>query len=166
MLCEFVWEIRSEFLINFFLQTKGGSMSKKVRSKLFLAVIFLSGLLVVACSVSKTNYKPVTQELIELVHSNSEVINLLETSIEEAKKGNPDLESNPVQSLQDYYNFVDKAVELLPQEILKGPSESVRDQMLQGICYFYYLVDQPLTGLEDMGLYKNAIQYYPPFLSG
>ncbi len=37
--------------------------------------------------------------------------------------------------------------------------------MLQGICYFYFLVDQPLTELKDKGLYKNAIQYYKPFSS-
>ena len=134
--------------------------------RLFFAVVILAGLLIPACSVSsKADHKPITLELIKLVDSNEEVGSLLEVSIAEAQKINPDPESNPVQSLTAYYDFIDKAVELLPQEILPGPSGSVRDQMLQGICYFYFLIDQPLTELEGKNLYKNAIQYYPPFSS-
>lgn len=67
--------------------------------------------------------------------------------------------------MSEYYDFIDKASDFLPQEILKGPSGSTRDQMLQGICYFYFLIDQPLSGLKGKGLFKNTIQYYPPFSS-
>jgi len=137
-----------------------------IRMRLIFAVVILAGLLIPACSVSsKADHKTITLELIKLVDSNEEVESLLEASIAEAQKINPDQESNPVQSLTAYYDFIDKAVELLPQEILPGPSGSVRDQMLQGICYFYFLIDQPLTELEGKNLYKNAIQYYPPFSS-
>ena len=137
-----------------------------IRMRLIFAVVILAGLLIPACSVSsKADHKTITLELIKLVDSNEEVESLLEASIAEAQKINPDQESNPVQSLTAYYDFIDKAVELLPQEILPGPSGSVRDQMLQGICYFYFLIDQPLIELEGKNLYKNAIQYYPPFSS-
>ena len=137
-----------------------------IRMRLFFAVVILAGLLIPACSVSsKADHKPITLELIKLVNSDKEVESLLDASIAEAKKNNPDPKTNPVQSLSEYYDFIDRASELLPQEILKGPSGSVRDQMLQGICYFYFLVDQPLSELKGKDLYKNAIQYYPPFSS-
>ncbi|MFQ5952822.1 MAG: phosphatidylserine decarboxylase, partial [Candidatus Omnitrophota bacterium] len=57
------------------------------------------------------------------------------------------------------------ASELIPQAVLENPSDLIRDQILQSLCYFYFLVDQPLPELEGKGLFKNAIQYYPPFSS-
>ncbi len=137
------------------------------RIKLLFAIVILAGMILPASTVfsEEKNHKPITRELINLVEKNPEIRNMLEASIAEAKKINPDSKTNPVQSLSEYYDFIDRASELLPQEILRGPSGSVRDQMLQGICYFYFLVDQPLTELKDKGLYKNAIQYYKPFSS-
>jgi len=41
----------------------------------------------------------------------------------------------------------------------------MREQMLQGICYFYFLVSQPLDDLEGMGHFSNSLQYYEPFAS-
>ena len=142
-------------------------MKKKIISLRLFTIVVLLGMIFFTNTVfaEENNYKQITRELVNLVDSNSEIENLLIASIAEAKNINPDPKSNPVQSLSEYYDFIDKASELLPQEILKGPSESVRDQMLQGICYFYFLVDQPLPELEGKDLYKNAIQYYPPFSS-
>ncbi len=138
-----------------------------IRMRLIFAVVILAGLLIPACSVSsKADHKTITLELIKLVDSNEEVESLLEASIAEAQKINPDQESNPVQSLTAYYDFIDKAVELLPQEILPGPSGSVRDQMLQGICYFYFLIDQPLTELEGKIFIKMRFNIIRHFLPG
>lgn len=107
----------------------------------------------------------VTQQLISLVGGNPDVRNMLEKSIAEAGKINPDIKTNPVQNLAAYYDFIDRASQLLPQDLLKNPSQNVRDQMLQGICYFYFLVGQPLPELGGKGLFRNTIQYYPPFSS-
>ena len=137
------------------------------RMKLILAIVIFAGMILPASTVfsKDNNHKQITRELINLVGTNPKIRNMLESSIAEAKKINPDPKTNPVQSLSEYYDFVDRASELLPHEILKGPSDSVRDQMLQGICYFYFIVAQPLQELEGKGLYKNSIQYYPPFSS-
>ena len=143
-------------------------MKKKIdRVRLIFVIVILVGMILSACTFfsKDNNHKQITRELINLVDTNPEIRSMLEASIAEAKKINPDPKTNPVQSLSEYYDFVDRASELLPQEILKSPSGSVRDQMLQGICYFYFLVDQPLSELKGKGLYKNAIQYYPPFSS-
>lgn len=94
-----------------------------------------------------------------------EIGNMLETSIAKAKKINPDPKTNPVQSLSEYYDYIDSASELIPQDVLENPANLIRDQILQSICYFYFLIDQPLPELKDKGLYKNVIQYYPPFSS-
>ena len=119
-----------------------------------------------AVLAEENNHKPITQELINLVENNPEIGNMLEKSIAEAKKANPDLKTNPVQSLSDYYDFIDRASELLPQDMIESsPSFTLRDQMLQGICYFYFLVSQPLPELEDKGLFNNTLQYYQPFSS-
>jgi phosphatidylserine decarboxylase precursor len=67
--------------------------------------------------------------------------------------------------LSDYYDFIDRTSELIPQDVLENPSNLTGDQILQSICYFYFLVDQPLPELENKGLFKNAIQYYEPFSS-
>jgi phosphatidylserine decarboxylase precursor len=111
----------------------------------------------------QSSHKPITQELMALIGERPEVGAMLEKSIAEAKKINPDRKTNPVQSLDDYYSFIDSASELIPQEILDNPENLVRDQILQTVCYFYFLVDQPLPELEGKGLFRNRLQYYDPF---
>jgi len=134
------------------------------RTSPLLVTTVIVGLVLSASVVfAKDAHKPITRELIKLVESSPEIGSMLEASIAGARAANPDPATNPVQTLQEYYDFIDRAVELLPQDIVQGPVGSVRDQMLQGICYFYFLVGQPLPALEGKGLYRNTIQYYPPF---
>ncbi len=135
---------------------------------LYFSIILLALMILPANAVfaEEDNHKPITQELINLVEKNPEIRDMLEASIAEAKKINPDLKTNPVQSLTDYYDFIDRESELIPQDVLENPSNlTLRDQILQGICYFYFLNDQSLPELKDKGLYKNAIQYYEPYSS-
>ena len=135
--------------------------------KIVLAVTLLAGLLFATNTVCAkgNNHKLITQKLIALIEKNPEIGTLLEKSIAEAKKINPDPKTNPAQSLELYYNYIDTASQLIPQQILDKPADLIRDQILQSICYFYFLIDQPLQELKDKGLYKNAIQYYEPFSS-
>ena len=147
-------------------------MIKALKNKtLIKLVILVAWALLLVCvplitGCGTERHEPITSDLISLVKDNSEIRDLLEHSIAEAKKINPDPRTNPVQSLSDYYDFIDKASELLPQDVIQSSSGfTLRDQILQGICYFYFLVDQPLPELEGKGLYRNAIQYYGPFSS-
>lgn len=111
----------------------------------------------------KGEHKPVTLSLIKLVEKNPEIGAMLEASLVKAKKINPDKLTNPAQSLSEYYDNVDVSVELIPKQVLKNPANLIREQIMQMICYFYFLVDQPLKELEGKGLYKNSLQYYGPF---
>ncbi len=89
--------------------------------KLFFVILLLSGLVIPANLVfaKASNHKQVTQDLITLLKDNPEIKTMLEASIAEAKKGNPDPKTNPVQNLADYYNYIDSAVELIPQNELE-----------------------------------------------
>jgi len=142
---------------------------RQTRSPFLKAAVFLVlafgglGLVVAPASAKEAPHEAITAALIQFVDANPEVRGMLEKSLAEAAAVNPDPTSNPVRSLADYYDFIDRASQLLPQDLLSYPSASVRAQMLQGISYFYFLVDQPLAELEGKGLYNNTIQYYPPF---
>ena len=128
-------------------------------------VLAASILTISTVAMENDNHKAITQDLIGLIEKNPEIGNMLEASIAKAKEINPDPKTNPVQNLSDYYNFIDSASELIPQDVLENPSDLTRDQVLQSICYFYFLVDQPLPELENKGLFDNTIQYYEPFSS-
>jgi len=135
------------------------------RMKLVLAIAILAGLIFPANAVcaKDDNHKPITQELIKLMDKNPEIEDMLGKSLEEARKINPDMKTNPAQNPDLYYNYIDTASMLIPQQILDKPANLIRDQILQSICYFYFLIDQPLDELKDKGLFKNSIQHYPPF---
>jgi phosphatidylserine decarboxylase len=111
-------------------------------------------------------HQPVTLQLIELIDNNPEIGELLAESIARAAEANPDTVTNPVRSLEDYYAYIDRASLSLPQRMIHcAPGLSMRDRMLQGICYHYFLVSQPLPELEDRGLFSNSIEYCEPFAS-
>lgn len=135
------------------------------KTKFYLTMVVLAASILVlsTAAMGDDGHKQITRDLIDLVEKNPDIGSMLEASIAEAKETNPDLKTNPVQSLSDYYDFIDRASELIPQDVLENPSDLTSDQILQSICYFYFLVDQPLPELENKGLYKNAIQYYEPF---
>ncbi len=126
---------------------------------------FLIGMTAAASTAfsAENRHKPITLELLQLIKERPEIGGMLKASLAKAKAINPDPETNPAQSIEEYYDYIDRASELLPQQVLKRPAESLRDQMLQGICYFYFLVGQPLDELQGKGLYRNSLQYYPPF---
>jgi phosphatidylserine decarboxylase precursor len=112
----------------------------------------------------QTKHEPVTQQLITMVEYNADLKKMLIESIENAKKINPDKVTNPAQTLDEYYNFVDWAAKAMPWSIIKeGPYSSLYDKIDQSLDYFYFINDQPLPELKDKGLYNNSIQYYEPY---
>lgn len=140
------------------------SLFNKATSQLALAIVWTLPMVHPLFAV-QDSHKPITEELILLIEQNPAVGRMLEKSLAAAKEINPDKQTNPAQNLSDYYDYVDEAAELIPQTIRENPRRLIRDQILQSICYFYFLVDQPLDELEGKGLYRNTIQYYEPFSS-
>ncbi len=105
-----------------------------------------------------------TQQLITMVEHNSELKGMLIESIEKAKKINPDRVTNPAQTLEEYYTFIDWAAKAMPWSILPNSQYSkLYDQIDQSLDYFYFVNDQPLPQLKDKGYYNNSLQYHEPY---
>ncbi|WP_207706721.1 phosphatidylserine decarboxylase [Acetobacterium tundrae] len=132
---------------------------------LIVSLIFMSTPIAWA---AETAHEPITQELVLMVEHNPELKTLLIKSIEQAKAVNPDKNSNPVQSLDEFYDFVDWADHALPWSILPNVESTypgLYDQIDQSLDYFYFITDQPLEELEGMEFYNNSLQYYEPYRS-
>ncbi|MFZ1808030.1 MAG: phosphatidylserine decarboxylase [Cyclobacteriaceae bacterium] len=137
-------------------------------TKFSVIAIIYSLLLVSGCSTNekKNEYEKATLELIDLLNTHPDVKTMLEKSIAKAAEINPDLNTNPVRSLEEYYEFVSWAEQAMPWTLIKkGEHADVFDDIYQGIAYFYFLIDQPLTELEGKGLHNNSLQYAEPYAS-
>jgi len=110
------------------------------------------------------NYGDKTKDLISIVENNPNIKSMLIKSIAQAKMVNPDKNTNPAQTLEEYYQFVTWAETCMPWSILpKTPYSSLYDKIDQSLDYFYFINDQPLTELEGLGLYNNSLQYVQPY---
>ncbi|MCK5819521.1 MAG: phosphatidylserine decarboxylase [Psychromonas sp.] len=113
---------------------------------------------------TKPRHTKDTMELITLVNHDPQIKNMLIKSIASAKKINPDKMTNPAQTLEEYYNFVDWASKALPWTILPhGSYSTLFDQIDQGLDYFYFINDQPLAELKGKGYFNNSLQYHEPY---
>ena len=132
-------------------------------NNLFLVICFM--LAALSCTTEEqAAYGPATKELISLLEENPELKSMLESSIEKAKTINPDRNTNPAQSLEEYYAFITWTETTLPWAIVqKEEYPEIFDNIFQGLCAFYFLIDQPLDELEGKGLVNNSLQYYEPF---
>jgi phosphatidylserine decarboxylase precursor len=113
---------------------------------------------------SQTQHELTTQQLITMVEHNAELKKMLIESIAQAKKINPDRVTNPAQTLEEYYTFIDWAAKALPWSILPDPQYAkLYDQIDQSLDYFYFVNDQPLPALKNKGYYNNSLQYHEPY---
>ncbi|MDR3125028.1 MAG: phosphatidylserine decarboxylase [Endomicrobium sp.] len=141
---------------------------KKLFSKIFVILSFLIIPFTnhVVGSQQQIKRNPVTIELIKILNKNPEVKNLMVKSIESAKKINPDMKSNPAQTLEDWYTYIDWSLKAMPwKDLRKEYFPGLFEGFDQGLDYFYFILDQPLGELKDKGLYYNSLQYHEPIRS-
>jgi phosphatidylserine decarboxylase len=113
-----------------------------------------------------TQHAPATLELMALADKDPQLKALLTESIELARQKNPDKNTNPAQTLDEFYDFIDWASTCEPWNILKDQQYPLLYEKLdQATDYFYFTIDQQLPELEGKGLYNNTLQYYEPFRS-
>lgn len=111
-------------------------------------------------------HEKITREFIKLVEKDQNLKGLVEKSLALAKKNNPDKTTNPAQSLEELYQFLDWAVKCDPWQVLKEPKySSLFQAMDQTTGYFWYLFDQPLDQLKGKGFYYPSLQYLEPIAS-
>lgn len=118
-------------------------------------------------SIPPAAREPSTQKLIDLLEQDPELKDMLEESIAIAKDINPDKETNPAQTLEEYYDYLDWAAKAMPWNI-SGELKSfpkLYEKIDQSLNYFYFINDIPLDRLEDKGLYNNSLQYVEPYRS-
>ena len=130
-----------------------------------LVFSFLSSYALAQDNQSATSkHEPITQQLITMVEHNSEIKKMLNNSIAIAKKINPDKLTNPAQTLEEYYNFMDWAAKAMPWSILPNlPYSKLYDHIDQSLDYFYFINDQQLPELKNKGYYNNSLQYHEPY---
>ena len=135
---------------------------KTMKKQAFTAIVLSLMLVFSACggknpsasspdsSAETTAHEPITQELIEILDENPDVKDMLEESIEKAKEINPDKKTNPAQTLEEYYDYVDWAAKAMPWNISKNvDSDSLYTKIDQSLNYFYFINDIPLEELDS-----------------
>ena len=116
--------------------------------------------------VRTDGHEEITWDLIQMAEHDADFKALLEKSIAQAYKMNPDPDTNPVCDLESYYAFIDRCYTGLPWEIHpEGKYSSLYDQIDQGMGCLYFVCDQPLKELEGKGYYHNSLMYHEPFRS-
>lgn len=108
--------------------------------------------------------------LIRILDANPEVKSMLQKSIAKAAQVNPDRRYNPVQSLKEFYDFVDWNTRHLPWDVMTNQAPGEYGQSLygrtdQGVGYFWFLVQQPLEELQNRGYYYPTVEFVEPFAS-
>ena len=107
-----------------------------------------------------------TQSMMEYLESDPELMAMMEESIRKAHEINPDPTTNPVDSVEEFYDFLDWAVTCMPWNVLSESSyPSLYDHIDQSVCYIWFLLDQPLPELEGKGYYYPSLQYHEPIAS-
>ena len=161
-------------------------MFKKKRDNFLLIIgiiILLLGIIVLFYNTKKSNivnlesrHTNITKELINMVDKSEEQYNngeskinlkqLLKTSIKKARIINPNKISNPVQSLNEYYYFLDKYEGLYPNFTFEQDITSISGQdILNGVLLFYFIIDQPIQDLKSVipSNQPHTLQFYEPF---
>lgn len=108
-------------------------------------------------------HKKAAQILLDIFSKDPHLKDLFQLSIDQAQKVNPDPDSNPVRTLEDYYNYLDWTDQSLPW---KGQLPFTKDSKLpemidQAMAYFFFLIDQPLKELEGRGQFNPSLEYVP-----
>lgn len=105
------------------------------------------------------------KKLKEILEGNKEIKALVEKSIAKAKEINPDKDTNPAQTLDEYYDFIEASLTRMPWNILdknfynkqKNPDLAFKTD--QSIIYPYWILDIPLDELKGNGKFYNSVEY-------
>ena len=114
------------------------------------------------------SFRPMTQELANLIKSDANLKRMLEKSIAAAAAINPDPLTNPAQTLEQYLEYINWAETAMPWAILPNVEKNhpkLYEQIDQSLNYFYFVNDRPLEELKGKGLYIPSLQYAEPYRS-
>ena len=140
--------------------------NEKIKKLLLVVCAFL---FLVGCSDDDSfpvEEREATTELRQLVEGNPTLKSLLIKAIEKGIQINPDKKTNPVQTLEQYYEFVDWTQHAMPWNVVSFAEDGdIFKRIDQSLNYFFFINDIPLEELDGKGLYNNSLQYYEPYRS-
>lgn len=111
-------------------------------------------------------YSELTKSFIAMMDEDPALKAMMVESIEKAKSINPDPETNPGQTLEQYYDFIEWSGKCMPWEVIGQPAgRTLFNRLDQSLCYAYFVFDQPLDELKDKGYYYPSLQYHEPVRS-
>lgn len=107
-----------------------------------------------------------SMDLKGYLDADPELAALMEKSIQTAAKFNPDMDTNPVRSIEELYDLIDWNVKAMPWNVLTDSKfPSIFDRIDQSVDYLWFLLDQPLPELAGKGYYYPTLQYHEPVSS-
>ena len=109
-------------------------------------------------------HEPTTLQFMEFM-KDPELRSLVQESIDLSRGQNPDKLTNPAQTLEELYDFLDWSVKCLPWDALSDTYPSLFLDINQSINYFWFLFGQELDGLKDKGYYLPTLEYHEPIAS-
>lgn len=148
-------------------------MNRNHRKDCFSVIISLLTAIFLTFSTGLVQAEPVlvpelprseaARDLMGYLEADPELMAMMEASIAAAAAINPDRNTNPVQSVEELYDFIDWAVTCVPWNVLTDlPHPALYDRIDQGVDYIWFLFDQPLPELAGKGYYYPTLQYHEP----
>ncbi len=138
---------------------------KKITALLLAVLLALASLSALADAepVPELPLSEASLAMMEYLEADPELMALMEKSIAVAAQVNPDLNTNPVRSVDELYDFLDWATVCMPWNVLTDVSyPTLYESIDQSIDYIWFLLDQPLEELEDKGYYYPVLEYHEP----
>ena len=106
--------------------------------------------------------RDIIARLQQLLEVNPELRELVEQSLRQAAIANPHRETNPVRTMEDWFDYLERFLHRMPWQAMDiGEDASFFRRIDQNIGYFYYLLDQPLEALKNCGYWYPSLQYEP-----
>ncbi|MGN0778493.1 MAG: phosphatidylserine decarboxylase [Aristaeellaceae bacterium] len=138
---------------------------KKLQQRLMIAMVMLL-VLCAPLGAMAQEHAPMTESLMTMLEADAQLKTMMEKSLALAAGINPDPATNPAQSLEQLYDFLDWAATCMPWNVLRDAAyPALYEHIDQSVDYFWFLVDQPLEELEGLGYYYPTLQYHEPIAS-
>ena len=143
-------------------------MSKKLFALMLSLLLSLSCIscLAEAAPQLEPQHSEVALAMQSYLEEDPELMTLMEKSIAQAHEINPDPNTNPVDNIDELYDFIDWMVTCMPWNVLTDVEyPTLYNHIDQSIDYIWFLLDQPLEELEGKGYYYPTLQYHEPIAS-
>ena len=140
-------------------------MTKQAKRILMIVIVVILAFNCAACAASPVQKQrsQASRDLQAMLEADPALMALMKKTIAKAAEINPDHDTNPVRSVEEFYDYMDWAVTCMPWSMMDDERHpTLYDSIDQSIDYIWFLLDQPLEELKDCGYYYPTLQYHEP----